>query len=649
MTVDASPWTIEGAEPATHAAWRAAVDAVLTRRRGEVSDEELDRLFRSVLTTTTDDGIVLQPLYQADDAPRRSTLPGQHPFTRGGSATGPVPNGWDVRQRVVVGNDVAAANRAVLDELGNGATSIWLDLDGQPPSTDLLDAVLDDVHLDMAAVGLDAGPAATEASRALVDLWERRTLPGDAVRANLGFDPVGRYAATGGVEDAEIGLAAGAEIARTVSARFPHAATFVADGAGYHNGGASEADEVALALATSTEYLRTLVTAGLSVDQALAQVDVRLAATDNQFLTIAKLRAARVVLARVADVAGAGNGARAQRQHAVTSRAMLTRYDTWVNLLRTTVATFSAGVGGADAVTVEPHDLLVRPQQEADADEAAGSDTRDVRPSALGARLARNVSTILIMESHLGRVVDPAGGSWFVERLTDDLAARAWSRFQQIESAGGIVEALAAGLPQQWLASTTEQRRIRVAHRRQPITGVSEFPNLTDSAPTLPPAAAGPTPFAPVVPLTYAAPFERLRDRADAHASTTGAHPRVFLATLGPPAEHTARATFATNLFAAGGVEAVASGTVTAETVAGAFADSGATLVCICGADGRYADEAVDVAQALAGASPSRIYLAGTPRGLRDDLDAAGVHEYVVAGGDAADLLDRALSAAEVA
>ena len=226
MTVDTSPWEIEGAEPATYDDWRAAVNAVLARRRGELSDDELARLFTSVLTTTTDDGIVLAPLYRAEDAPARPGLPGEAPFVRGGTSAGPVPHGWDVRQRVVVRADAGAANRAVLAELAGGATSVWLDLDGRPPSTDLLDEVLAGVHLDMVAIALEAGPAATEAASALGGLWDRRDVADGAARAILGFDPVGRFAASGGVEDAEIGLASAADTARQLTDRFPAVSTF---------------------------------------------------------------------------------------------------------------------------------------------------------------------------------------------------------------------------------------------------------------------------------------------------------------------------------------------------------------------------------------------------------------------------------------
>jgi methylmalonyl-CoA mutase len=632
VTADREPWqTDTPLPPVSPEQWRASVNAVLARRRGDLSDAELDRLFQKTLTTTTDDGIVLQPLYRADDQRPDPGLPGQHAFVRGVSADGPTPDGWDVRQRVVVGADVAAAQASALAELERGATSLWLDLGDQPPSADLLDSVLADVKLDLAPVVL-ASSSPVAAAESLLDLWRRRDVPDASATGCLGLDPLGRYAASGGTTDVDADLSAATSLAQR--AALPGVRALVADASIYHDAGASEADEVALVTATLTDYLRALVAAGLDVDAAVAQVEVRLAASDNQFATIAKLRAARRLVARVAEVAGASASTAAPPQHAVTSRAMLTRYDPWVNLLRTTVAGFAAGVGGADAVTVDPHDLLLR---------AAGQQGLD---TALSTRLARNVQTILVEESHLARVIDPAGGSWFVEQLTDDLARRAWERFGEIERVGGVAQALRAGIVSQWIADAVDARSQRIARRTQPITGVSEFPNPADVAPPLPKPAPASTPFAAVTPDQYAGDFERLRDRASAH--TAGAAPSVFLATLGPLAEHTARTAFTTNLFATGGITAVEAGTVTAETVADAFASSGAALACICGSDKRYSDEAVATAQALAAASPARLYLAGHPGDLRDALDAAGVAEYVVAGGDAPDLLDRALTAAGV-
>ncbi|HEY2791290.1 MAG TPA: methylmalonyl-CoA mutase family protein, partial [Micromonosporaceae bacterium] len=313
----------------------------------------------------------------------------------------------------------------------------------------------------------------------------------------------------------------------------------------------------------------------------------------------AKLRAARRMWARVAEMCGAAE-AGGQRQHAVTSAAMMTGRDPWVNLLRGTIAAFAAGVGGADAVTVLPYD------------HALG------RPDASSRRLARNTQLLLIEESHTARVLDPAGGSWYVERYTDDLARAAWDWFTAIEAAGGLTAALGSGMIADRLAATWQQREANLAHRRDPITGVSEFPNLGERLQSRRPATA---PAGGGLPRhRYAEAYERLRERADA----ADQRPTVVLATLGSQAAAGPRVTFATNLFAAGGI---AVSTVDGTDPA-ALADTEPVVACLCGPDKAYAEGAETAAAALRAAGATRIWLAG--RG-----DYPGVDGYVFAGCDA--------------
>jgi methylmalonyl-CoA mutase len=608
--------------PITAERWRASVDAVLARGK-DLTPERLERLFTTVLTTSTDDGLVLRPLYTAaTSAVPPPSLPGQQPFVRAATAAGTLPSGWDVRARVAASDP--DPNAAALDELANGATSLWLDLRGSTVTARSVADLLVGVQLEMVALVLQADDPAA-AAQALAAVWADRALPRDDQHGCLGFDPLGAAAVTGSTAAVSDGLAAATRAAGTVADSGGAVRALVADATPYHDAGASEADEVAAALATGVAYVRALVEAGLDVDAALEQVEFRLAATDAQFPTVAKLRAARLAWARVAQAWGASGRAGAMRQHAVTSRAMLTRHDVWVNLLRNTVAVFAAGVGGADAVTALPHDLRRQPSHAA---------------ADLARRLARNTQTILVEESHLGRVIDPAGGSWFVEDLTRGLAERAWARFQQIEAGGGMATALDSGLVAGWLEQTRAARAARVARRTQPITGVSEFPLLDEPVPAAVDTGA---PGGGLRLHPYAEPFEALRDRA----AVLG-RPSVFVAALGPLAEHTARASFATNVFAAGGIRAVEAGTLTAADAAAAFTASGARLACIVGSNDRYATEAVEVARALASAQPSRLYLAGDPGALRADLDAAGVDDYLVLGGDAVAALDAALAALEV-
>ncbi len=316
----------------------------------------------------------------------------------------------------------------------------------------------------------------------------------------------------------------------------------------------------------------------------------------------------------------------AQRQHAVTSPVMMTRRDPWVNMLRTTLACLGAGVGGADSVTVLPFD------------HALGL------PDAFARRIARNTSTILMEESHLARVIDPAGGSWYVERLTTELADAAWAFFQEIERAGGQAAALGSGLIGERLAATWAARSKDLARRKEPVTGVSEFPHLAERLVEreAAPAADGASGGLPTVRRDEA--FEALRARSDAHLAETGRRPRVFLAALGPASAHTARATFASNLFQAGGIEPVHDpASVDASTAAEAFATSGATVACLCSGDALYAEQAEAVASALRTAGAQWVFLAGRP------ADYAGVDEYVFAGCDVVAVLSSVLDRMGVA
>jgi methylmalonyl-CoA mutase len=359
------------------------------------------------------------------------------------------------------------------------------------------------------------------------------------------------------------------------------------------------------------------------VDAAAGQLEFRYAATEDQFLTIAKFRAARRLWARVAQVSGITTGAAAQRQHAVTSSVMMTERDPWVNMLRTTVACLAAGVGGADAVTVLPFD------------EAVGL------PDAFARRVARNTQSILLEESHLARVVDPAGGSWYVERLTDELAHAAWEHFQEIERAGGQRAALTAGLVGERIADTWAARSVALAKRREPVTGVSEFPNLGEQ-PLV--REAAPAPLGGGLPrVRRAEAYEALRRRSDAHLAATGSRPRLFLAALGTAAVYTARSTFAANLFQAGGIETVSAASSEAAELAARFAASGAAVACLCSSDQLYAEHAEALAAALKSAGARRVLLAGRPGERREAYQRAGVDEFVHAGGDAVAVLTSVL------
>ncbi|WP_300008867.1 methylmalonyl-CoA mutase family protein [Pseudonocardia sp.] len=589
----------------TAAEWTALVDGVLRKAR-RIPDDAPAGAGVEKLVRTGPDGIAVRPLYTAADAPAVATgVPGGAPFVRGGSATGPVPAGWDVRQRHDE-PDADAARAAVTADLENGVTSIWLA--ATTPAD--LPHVLGDVLLDLAPVVLDAGPG-DQAALAEAFL----ALPGEPAGrlGTLGLDPVGARARTGSSPAVDSVV----ELALRVADGFPRVRAVVVDALPVHTAGGSDAQELGFALAAGVEYLRVLTAAGLDVAAANRLCEFRLAATAEQFPTIAKLRAARRLWSRATQACGSAEPAFV---HAVSSPTMLTRRDPYVNLLRGTLAGFAAGVGGADAVTVAPFDAAIGASE------------------AFSRRIARNTQALLVEESHLARVLDPAGGSWYVESLTDELARAAWAFFQEIESAGGAVAALDAGLVAERTAAVRAGRERAVATRRTALTGVSEFPDLAEQ-----PVERRPLPDAPSGGLPVYRPaqaFEAFRDRSDALLAERGARPRAFLATLGPLAAYTARAGFTRNLLAAGGIETVEAGpTETAEDVRAAFAASGAGVAVLCSTDALYAERAADTVAALREAGATRILLAG--RGEFDGVDGqlhagcdalavvAGLHESV--------------------
>ncbi len=579
---------------ATHEQWRRLVAGVLNKSGKEVSDETAE----AALSTALEDGLATRPLYTAHDEAPDPGFPGFAPFVRGGRPDGNTVGGWGVRQR-----HTTADGAAVLADLENGVSSLWLVVgEGGFPVSSLAQA-LEGVLLDLAPVVLDAGRNTEPAARELLRLYEERGVAEDAVRGSLGADPLGHEARSGEALD----FAPVAALARRCAKEYPGLRALTVDALPYHEAGGSAAQELGASLATGVAYLRELTEAGLTAEQACGQLEFRYAATADQFLTIAKLRAARRLWARVAEVCGAPR-AGAQVQHAVTSPVMMSRRDPWVNMLRTTIATLAAGVGGADAVTVLPFD------------HALGL------PDAFARRIARNTSTILVEESHLARVIDPAGGSWYVERLTDELAHAGWEFFQRIEGLGGQAAALRSGRLGEDLARTWEARSAKLATRREPITGVSEFPNLTERVPERAPVPEPPSGGLPRVRRDEA--FEVLRARSDAHLAATGTRPRVYLASIGPAAAHTARTSFVSNLFRVGGIEPVTDGS---------FEDSGATEACLCSSDALYEEQAASTARALRAAGARHVFLAGRP-GKYPDVDA-----YVFAGCDAVAVLSATL------
>ncbi|MEQ1577592.1 MAG: methylmalonyl-CoA mutase family protein [Hyphomicrobium sp.] len=614
----------DGFAPPTLDQWRGLVDKAI---KGADFDKRL--------VSKTADGLRVEPLYTPAHSLTGSNdaLPGAAPFVRGTKAVRD-GLGWDIRQ-MHIGTDAVAVNQAILDDLEGGVISIVLQIAapgglGLAPDEANLTRALNGVMLDLCTISLVAGDQTATAAASLKGLWDHAKVPLDQRKAAYGFDPIGELARTGRL-NSPIDQALGAAAKLAVdAAKLPGVTALRADGVPYHIGGASEAQELALMLSTLVAYLRACEAAGLKPADALPKIEVTLAIDDEQFMGIAKLRAARQLVWRVADACGAGDAAAQVPFNAVTSYRMMAKRDVWTNIIRTTISCASAALGGADAICVLPFTFALG------------------QPDAFARRVARNIQIVCQEESNLGRVADPAGGSWYVENLTSDLAQKAWDIFQSIEAqsdktGGGIVAALKCGFVQDEIAKVAAARATAIATGRMEITGVSAFPKLGDDGVTAElwprPAAPSGGPVETIRPLTMARlaePFEALRDVADQYAAATKKPFTVFLASLGEVIDHNVRSTWIKNYLAAGGIAAeMSDGYPNAQTAAEAFKASGATAACICSSDAINAEHAESTAKALKAAGASYVLMAGRPGEREASLKTAGVDQFLFAGADA--------------
>jgi methylmalonyl-CoA mutase len=569
--------------------------------------------FERRLVSRTYDGLAIEPLYGRDEAAR--PIVGRAPGTP-----------WQILSRIEH-PDPAAANSQALQDLENGATGLSLVFAGSIGAYGFgLDAgatavarLLQDIHLDAGiALDLQADGQPERIAAAVTDVVKARGIAPGAVDVRFGFDPLGIIATGGRAPSWSEDSARFANQIRALAGQGYEGPFAVADGRAVHNAGGSEAQELAFVIAVALAYLRALEATGVRLADARHMIYFRLAADADQLLTTAKFRALRKLWARIEEACGLS--ARPVFVAAETAWRMMTKRDPFVNMLRSTMAVVAAGLGGADAVTVLPHTAAIG------------------LPDAFARRIARNTQLILLEESNLAKVADPAAGSGGFESLTDELCAAAWNLFQEIEKEGGAAGALKKSLIQGKVAAVRAEREKAIARRRDALTGTSEFPDIAETPVTVldtAPASASRAASGTALPChRLAEPFEALRDAAD-RARVSGAAPKIFLANLGPLAAFTARAAYAKNFFEAGGIEAITNdGFASLDEMTAAYRASGAALACLCSSDEVYAGEAEAAAAALRAAGAKHIYLAGRPGEREAALAAAGVGSFIHVGCD---------------
>lgn len=651
--------------------------------------------FEKRLVSETLDGIRVEPLYL--EAKEAAGFPGVPDYRRGARALPRSEEAWEIRQEFAHPSP-KTSNEQMLRDLERGVSGISVVLDrgfssgddeasacGTPVrSLDDMRSLLEGVHLNMVGLSFNPGINAHGLAGLLAEAAKAQDVELSELRGALGFDPYGQLIREGRLP---LGRKAvfdlGADLVRWSRANAPELRAISVNARRYNEIGGSEAQELAWGLAEGIEWMRELMARGISADDAAASIGFSFAAGRDIFIELARLRTARALWARALEAIGVSEELRAMEMHVRSSTATLSRRDPWVNMLRVTGHCFSAALAGASSITTSSYDEALAISVE------------------FGRRIARNTQLILRDESHLGKVLDPAGGSYYLESLSSAYRDKAWSGMQEVEAAGGLLSYMTSGALNDAVQGVMSERERRLARRKMPLTGVSEFPNLYEKPVDTPVAdpvsplrsetgasatsaalkagnfdgsvveaarkdvAAGTLSSAilcalmglegeleapAMSPVRYSASWEALRDASDAHVAAGNARPEVFLANLGRIPEHRARAMFAQNLLHAGGVDAENNdGAHDISSVVSAFKESGAPAACICSTDARYAESAAELARELKNAGASLVLLAGRPGDLESALREAGVDDFMYVGCDALSVVRASAKALGVA
>lgn len=664
------------------------------------------------------EGIELQPLFTEAIFPTAADpagLPGFSPFVRGARSMGNVLAGWDIRQEQAQ-PDPAIANAQILEDLDGGMTSIDLRLDGaaaqgldadDPRAAELVgrdgvslssiadvERLVQGVKLDIAGFHFDAGAAFLPAASLYVAAAKKSGVPLSRLLGGFNADPLKVLMSDGALPvPLDTALRQMADLAAWTAQNAPRMTAVEVSTAPYHDAGASAVADVAFAVATGLDYLRALTDAGLDLDTAARQIAFNMGVGCRFYLAIAKIRAARKLWAAVVEASGGSAEAQKMRLRVCTGRRVLTLRNQSLNILRNTVACYAGALAGAEIITTTPFDAPTG------------------LPSEASRRNARNTQLILAEECHLARVVDPAGGSWYIEWYTDEVAKGAWSVFQQVEAQGGMLKAAASGWVANQIKLTEAAREKDIAVRKVAITGVSEHPTLVENdtgqvppdyrqlakvsartlsewrrehgspaaldalagmlpgnggltgaviaaaeagatlgqiAKTLVPGDAQPAVMTPLSVHPYDAAFEELRDTAQAFELKHGHRPRVYLAGIGSIAEQVARKNYARSFFEAGGFEVLAQeAKVDIAEATAAFAASGAKIAVICSTDKQYAAAVAELGPKLKAAGARTVVLAGNPGESEGAYRTAGVDRFIYVRCDVLDTLRSLLQAEE--
>jgi methylmalonyl-CoA mutase len=561
------------------------------------------------------EGFKVKPYYSGDDLKDLEYLdqfPDAFPFARGNKKAG---NDWFIRQDIIV-SDLKRANEKALDILMKGIDSLGFILDeGMHLSKDDLDLLLRNIFAEMVEINFKVGGNASQVMTNHYEMLVRYNRDFQKIFGSLEYDPFGRLITKGNYYSSkEDDLETCSHLIK-IAEHLPHFTVIEVNGENFHNAGATIVEELVFSLASGAEYLTQLTEKGLSVNKVAPKIRFRFATGSNFFLEIAKYRAARLLWAQIVKAYGISRDDVAKMTiHAVTSKWNKAIYDPYVNMLRTTTEAMSSIIAGIDSMTVGPFNEVYE------------------KADDFASRIARNQQLLLKEESYLDQVADPGAGSYYIESLTDSIAAEAWKLFLEVDAQGGYLEAVSSGFIQNKIKATAQKREADLAGRKDTILGVNQYPNFNEfKAEIIPENVFKPAESVGIVEtlkiFRNAQPLEQLRYKTDAYARGNK-RPAAFMFTYGNLGMRIARSQFSRNFFACAGFETIDNlGFNSVDEGVNAFLESKAEILVICSSDDEYPALAPAVYEKVK--DNAIVVLAGFPKDHLDELKAKGIEHFI--------------------
>lgn len=576
--------------------------------------------YDKVMKTRTYEGITLEPIYRKEDIAGFGfceSEPGAAPYVRGNNPQKFIDEGWKVAQ-AQQNPDLKALNAALKEELMRGLSMVNLKLKHDDFTNGIVLKKAKDLQTVLDGIDLKAAPLFVQMDVDDIDVYSllKESMESEATSLRdlegfVGFDPTGEFARKGyltmpledlwkKVSDAVIDRAE----------RSPKLRCFIVDGTVYEAAGASSTQELAFVLSTAIGYIQGMMQSGMSIDTIAPLFSVKLSLGSNFFMEIAKIRAFRLLWAEMIKAFGGSTESQKIWIHGKTASFNKTTYDLYVNMLRTTTESFSAVIGGVDSLETDPFDQMVK------------------EDNFFARRMARNQQLILAEESHFAKVVDPAGGCYYIESLTAQVADAAWSIMQELETAGGMIRALKAGKIHDMIAVVAQAKIDAVHKRKDVVVGVNMYANDSDEALSLintfvPDYAGKPVSLdkGALPRLRAVMHIEELRAQVSAKA------PKIMLLNMGKVADYKARADFSSGFFQMAGFKVVGEqGFSTVEEAVNAALESDVKAFCICSTDARYEELVAPLCQKL---KPATMILAGYPADKIDEYKAGGIDVFI--------------------